>query len=117
MNTAAIPLRALSALPTLPALPVLRAPPFARPEMVRDTQAEAADQVLRPLSLFETLYGQTWLRKTVILLVLAALWEVYGRWLNNPLLFPSFSQTVQALAPALAAACCCSVRRHPCKLC
>jgi NitT/TauT family transport system permease protein len=37
-----------------------------------------------------------WLRKTVILLVLALIWEVYGRWLDNALLFPSFSETVQA---------------------
>jgi NitT/TauT family transport system permease protein len=36
-----------------------------------------------------------WLRKTVILLVLAVIWEVYGRWLDNALLF-SFSETVQA---------------------
>ena len=73
-----------------------RTQPFARPEYVRDTQAEPSDQVLRPLSVFETLYGQTWLRKTVILIVLAVLWEAYGRWLSNPLLFPSFSETVRA---------------------
>ena len=73
-----------------------RTTPFFRPEYVRDTQEQASDQVLRKLSTFETLYGQAWLRKTVILLTLAALWEIYGRWLNNPLLFPSFVQTVQA---------------------
>jgi NitT/TauT family transport system permease protein len=83
--------------PTIPP----RTAPFVRPEYVRDTQAEATDQVLRPLSLFETLYGQTWLRKTVILIVLATVWEVYGRWLNNPLLFPSFLETVQAFASGI----------------
>jgi NitT/TauT family transport system permease protein len=75
---------------------------FVRPEYVRDTQAQESAQVLRPLSAFETLYGQTWLRKAVILLALALLWELYGRWLNNPLLFPSFSQTVQAFAADIA---------------
>lgn len=69
---------------------------FVRPEFVRNTQVEDAAQLLRPLSIFETLYGHAWLRKTVILIALAVIWEVYGRWLNNPLLFPSFSETVQA---------------------
>jgi NitT/TauT family transport system permease protein len=79
-----------------------RPQPYARPEYVRDTHAEESDQVLRPLSAFETFYGQTWLRKTVILLALAILWEVYGRWLNNPLLFPSFSETVRAFGTDIA---------------
>ncbi len=70
--------------------------PFARPEFVRDTDAAQTAEVRRPLSAFESLYRHGWLRKTVILVALAVLWEVYGRWLNNPLLFPSFSQTVQA---------------------
>ena len=29
-------------------------------------------------------------RKLVLLVVLALIWEVYARWLNNPLLFPTF---------------------------
>jgi NitT/TauT family transport system permease protein len=73
-----------------------RAELFVRPEFVRNTQVEEAARLLRPLSIFETLYGHAWLRKTVILIALAVIWEVYGRWLNNPLLFPSFSETVQA---------------------
>ena len=79
-----------------------RPTPFVRPEYVRDTHAEEAEPVLRPLSVFETIYGQAWLRKAVILIALAALWELYGRWLNNPLLFPSFSQTVQAFYADIA---------------
>jgi len=79
-----------------------RTEPFVRPEFVRDTQAEASDQVLRRLSLFETLYGQSWLRKAVILVVLAVIWELYGRWLNNPLLFPTFSETLQGFAAGIS---------------
>lgn len=79
-----------------------RTEPFVRPEYVRDTEAQAEDQVLRKLSAFETLYGQSWLRKTVILVALAVIWEVYGRWLNNPLLFPSFSETVQAFGAGIS---------------
>jgi NitT/TauT family transport system permease protein len=78
-----------------------RTEPYARPEFVLDTQAPETTQVLRPLSLFETLYRQGWLRKCVILAVLAVIWEIYGRWLANPLLFPSFSQTVSAFADGI----------------
>lgn len=48
------------------------------------------------LSLFETLYREPWLRKLMILVTLAAIWEIYGRSLNNDLLFPTFSATVSA---------------------
>src|SRR6476661_3425656 len=36
-------------------------------------------------------------RKVVLLVILAATWEAYARWLANPLLFPTFSDTVRAL--------------------
>jgi NitT/TauT family transport system permease protein len=72
--------------------------PFARPEFVRDTEESQTAELRRPLSAFETLYRHGWLRKTVILLALAAIWEIYGRWLSNPLLFPSFLETVRAFS-------------------
>lgn len=53
--------------------------------------------VERPLSLWETLYSIPALRKALILVVLAAGWEIYGRTLNNDLLFPTFSATIAAL--------------------
>jgi len=51
----------------------------------------------KPLTLAEKIYNQAWLRKIAILLLLAVLWEVYGRWLDNPLLVPTFSDTMRAL--------------------
>jgi NitT/TauT family transport system permease protein len=51
----------------------------------------------KPLTLIEKIYNQAWLRKLSILVVLAVLWEVYGRWLDNPLLVPTFSDTMRAL--------------------
>src|SRR5690242_11665225 len=36
-------------------------------------------------------------RKIVLLVVLAGAWEAYARWLSNPLLFPTFMDTVSAL--------------------
>ena len=47
-------------------------------------------------------WGQAWLRKAVILAVLAALWEAAARWTNNDLLLPGFLQTAQAFASGIA---------------
>jgi NitT/TauT family transport system permease protein len=51
----------------------------------------------KPLTWFEQLYNQVWLRKIGILIVLALGWEIYGCWLDNPLLVPPFSDAVRAL--------------------
>ncbi len=40
------------------------------------------------------------LRKIIVLLILAGLWEGYARWLHNPLLFPTLSATLSALYSA-----------------
>ena len=37
------------------------------------------------------------LRKSLILILLIGIWECYGRWLDNALLFPTFSDTIDAL--------------------
>lgn len=44
----------------------------------------------------------SWLRKAAVLLALVAIWEGYARWLNNPLLFPTFVDTVKAFFSAIA---------------
>jgi NitT/TauT family transport system permease protein len=71
-----------------------------RPEIVRDQTAQFA-VVQKPLSTIERVYNQVWLRKLLILMVLALIWEVYGRFLNNDLLFPTFSATVRAFFDAI----------------
>src|SRR5215470_3551984 len=40
-------------------------------------------------------------RKILLLVFLAAVWEIYARWLANPLVFPTFSATVTALASSI----------------
>lgn len=40
-------------------------------------------------------------RKAIVLVALAAIWETYARWLNNPLLFPTFVDTVKAFFSAI----------------
>jgi NitT/TauT family transport system permease protein len=71
-----------------------------RPEIVRDQMVQFA-VVQKPLSALERIYNQVWLRKLVILVVLALIWETYGRFLNNDLLFPTFSATVRAFIDAI----------------
>ena len=42
------------------------------------------------------------MRKAVVLVTLALLWEGYARWLGNPLLFPTLTTTVAALISGIA---------------
>jgi NitT/TauT family transport system permease protein len=55
----------------------------------------AADAAL-PLT--QRAWRQAWLRKAVILAVLAVVWELIARWQDNDLLIPSFLQTARAFA-------------------
>jgi NitT/TauT family transport system permease protein len=71
-----------------------------RPEIVRDQTAQFA-VVQKPLSPLERLYNQVWLRKVLILIVLALIWEAYGRYLDNDLLFPTFSATMRAFTDSI----------------
>ena len=69
------------------------APP--RPEFEREPiEASGIGDVERPLSLVERLLNNDAVRRAAILLVLALAWELYARWLDNPLLFPTFSETL-----------------------
>jgi NitT/TauT family transport system permease protein len=75
---------------------------FDRPE--RQGQPVPAAEfgvVEKPLSGWERIGNVGAVRKLAILLVLALVWEVYARWLNNPLLFPTFGVTVQAFTQAI----------------
>ena len=71
---------------------------------------EAFETVLQPLTsvplerelpLGQRLWQQGWIRKSLILMLLAVLWEVVARVQNNDLLLPSFLQTASALFDGL----------------
>ena len=73
--------------------------PPVRPEFERQTlDARNIGEIERPLSLWERLGNITPLRRFLLLAALAAIWQLYASWLDNPLIFPTFSDTVAALA-------------------
>ena len=70
---------------------------IARPEIVREISgADEFGIVEKELTLFERLYNQGWARKTGLLILMAVLWEVYARHLDNPLLVPTLTDTFRA---------------------
>jgi NitT/TauT family transport system permease protein len=67
-----------------------------RPEFVRDVETSAYGVVEKPLTTWERIFNNAAVRKGLILLLLATVWQVYSTLLNNPLLFPKFSDTIGA---------------------
>ena len=69
-------------------------PPRPEFELVpNDIGTIAAVEV--PLSFGERLASNTALRRVLVLVGLALLWQLYAVWLDNSLLFPSFTETVR----------------------
>ena len=74
-----------------------------RPEIIRELHTDTEFGVVeRSLSIADRLYDQVWLRKLALLALIALIWECYARWLDNPLLIPTFSDTVRAMLAAFA---------------
>lgn len=78
-----------------------RLPTVSRPEFERTVETDAFGVVEKPLSTWEKIYDNGAARKTFLLLVLVVAWELYARWLNSPLLFPTFGATVEAFYDAI----------------
>jgi NitT/TauT family transport system permease protein len=76
--------------------------PPIRPEYERELEPLVGTPVERALPWPQRVWQQAWLRKGVILLVLALAWELIARWQNNDLLLPTFGQTARALYEGLA---------------
>ena len=57
----------------------------------------AVGVVEKPLSTAERLANNTLLRRVVLLVALALLWQGYATYLDNDLLFPTFTATMEAL--------------------
>ena len=82
-----------------------RAAYTVRPEILHTPTADTSGFAVaaRPLGFWTRLYGNGTVRKSVLLVLLAAAWEIYARALGNPLLFPTFTATVGALLSGIAA--------------
>jgi NitT/TauT family transport system permease protein len=73
-----------------------------RPEYELQTSASRDFGVVeKPLTTFEKLYNNALLRKALLLVLMAVVWEFYARRLNNPLLVPTFLSTIEAFRDAM----------------
>jgi len=76
--------------------------PPARPEVLREPISSSAFGIVeKPLSTWERVINIGTVRKTALLVVIAVIWEIYARSLDNPLLFPTFSATIEAFVQGL----------------
>ncbi len=66
------------------------------------TAVENLGVVENPLPFMARLWDQGWLRKLLVLVVLACLWEAYARYLDDDLLLPTFIDTCRALIDGVA---------------
>jgi NitT/TauT family transport system permease protein len=67
-----------------------------RPEFVREVESSAFGVVEKPLTTYEKIFNNAAVRKGILLVLLAAVWQTYATALENPLLFPKFSETFGA---------------------
>ena len=54
------------------------------------------------IPLWERLWDQGAVRKTFVLVVLGLIWQLYAQWLDNPLMLPTFVDTLRALVRGIA---------------
>jgi len=81
-----------------PVRPGGRREPPLRPDYERTVTATGPiGDVARPLSPWERLGNVTALRRLLVLAAVAALWQAAAVWQNNPLMFPTFTDTMAAL--------------------
>ena len=72
-----------------------------RPEFICEQTEPVSGVVQKPLTTLERLSNQSWLRKCILLIALACIWQVYAASLNNPLIFPTFTATMLAFSEAI----------------
>lgn len=74
---------------------------MSAPQIILAAETANADghiaAVEQKLGAFELLWQSSFFRKSLLIVILAIIWEVYARHLDNPLLFPTLSDTLSAL--------------------
>ena len=71
-------------------------PMVVRAEFVREVKDSAYGVVEKPLTTAEKVWNNDAFRKGLLLAAMLVIWQLYAAWLNNPLLFPKFSDTFAA---------------------
>lgn len=74
----------------------IRPTPPIRPEYERIPEPIAGSLIERRVPLPQRLWQHAWLRKGLILIFLAVMWEIVARLQGNDLLLPSFTATLRA---------------------
>ncbi|MDX2204426.1 MAG: ABC transporter permease [Hyphomicrobiaceae bacterium] len=75
-----------------------RLSPPVRPEFERRlVEAAQPGEIERPLSAWERIANVDAFRRGLILAALMAAWQAYATWVDNPLLFPTLTDTLAAL--------------------
>lgn len=77
--------------------------PAPRPNIYRDPpDASRFSVVEQPLGAWEKTWNNGYVRKAALLILLALVWQLYATRLDNPLLIPTFLDTMRALRDAVA---------------
>jgi NitT/TauT family transport system permease protein len=75
--------------------------PELRTDRIHEVKPPCEMPMKQRLSPWVLLWNHASLRKSLVLSFLALLWEGYARWLDNALLFPTLSETLQAWCSGL----------------
>jgi NitT/TauT family transport system permease protein len=73
-----------------------------RPDRIFEVETDRLDVIERPRTFWRAVYARGWIRKSLLLIVLALAWELFARFHDQPLQVPTFLATVEALFAALA---------------
>jgi sulfonate transport system permease protein len=74
-----------------------------RPEFETElADAGVIGDVERPLTVVERVLNNEAVQRLTILVVLIVIWELYARWLDNALLFPTFTETAKTFSKDVA---------------
>jgi NitT/TauT family transport system permease protein len=74
-----------------------------RPEFETEiADAGAIGDVERPLTVVERILNNEAVQRLTVLVALIVIWELYARWLNNALLFPTFTETAKTFSKDIA---------------
>jgi sulfonate transport system permease protein len=74
-----------------------------RPEFETELgEPSVIGDVERPLTVIERIANNEAVQRLTILVVLIVIWELYARWLNNALLFPTFTETLKTFSKDIA---------------